>query len=108
MQQVAQNYCVSYMWLNIYLKTYQKIFGDFSCIFEERPPIFVFTPIFRKNTPVIRVLTIFLMYTFQICFVCVYSIEQRSSSPDELNDTLHDKIALPDKLHVHAIFYNFA
>ena len=66
MQQVAQNYYLSH----------QQIFGDFSCIFEERPTIFVFTPIFRRNTPVIRVLTIFLMYTFQICFVCVYSIEQ--------------------------------
>ena len=39
------------------------------------------------------------MYTFQIFFVCVHSRGQRSSSPDELNDTLHDKIALPDKLH---------
>ena len=49
--------------------------GEFSCIFEERPTNFVFTPIFRKNTPVIRVLTVFLTYTFQV----------------------HNKIALPDK-----------
>ena len=33
--------------------------------------------------------------------VCVDSIGQRSSSPQ---DSPHDKIALPDKLHVHAIF----
>ena len=78
-QQVAQNNTVSYMWVNIYLKRHNKEICEFSCIFEERPPIFVFTPIFQKNTPVIRVLTIFLMYTFQICFVCVYSIEQHSS-----------------------------
>ena len=62
-------------------------FGEFSCIFEERPHIFVFTPIFWKNTP-----------------VCFHSTEQHSSSPDELNDTLHDKIALLCKLHAHAIF----
>ena len=59
-QQVAQNYWLSYIWVNIYLKRHQKKFGEFSCIFEERPPIFVFTPIFWKNTPVIRVRTIFL------------------------------------------------
>ena len=96
------------MWVNIYLKRHQKKFGEFSGIFEERPPIFVFTPIFWKNTPVIRVQTIFFKYTFQIFFVCVHSRGQRSSSPDELNDTLHDKIALPDKLHAHAIFSQIA
>ena len=46
------------------LKGHQKKVGEFSCIFEERPPIFVFKPIFRKNAPVIRVLIIFLMCTF--------------------------------------------
>ena len=65
-QQVAQNTPVSYMWVNIYLKRHQKKFGEFSGIFEERPPIFVFTPIFWKNTPVIRLPTIFLTYTFKI------------------------------------------
>ena len=32
------------------LKESQKKIGEFSCIFEERPPNFVFTLIFRKNT----------------------------------------------------------
>ena len=49
-------------------------------------------------------LTILLTCTFQTFFVCVNSIGQRSSSPDELNDTLQDKIALPGKLHANAIF----
>ena len=87
MQQVAQKYYVSHIMVT------KKI--------EERPPIFVFIPIVRKNTLVIWVLTIFLTYTFQIFLVCVHSIGQRSSSPD---DTPHNKIALPDKLHVHAIY----
>ena len=96
------------MWFYIYLKSHKQKVGEFSRIFEERLPIFVFTPIFWKNTPVIRVPTIFLMYTFQIFFVCVHSRGQRSSSPDELNNSLHAKIALPDKLHAHAIFSQIA
>ena len=80
------------MWVNIYLKRHQKKFGEFSGIFEERPPIFVFTPIFWKNTPVIRVPTSLLTYTFQLFFV---STGQHSSSPDELNNTLQNKIVLP-------------
>ena len=71
-QQVAQNNWLSYMWDNVYLKRHQQIIGEFSCIFEERPSIFVFTPIFWKNTPVIRVPTIFFMYTFQIFFFCSF------------------------------------
>ena len=42
-QQVAQNNTVSYMWVNIYINRHQNKFGEFSCIFEEPPPIYVFT-----------------------------------------------------------------
>ena len=85
-----------------YIPFFQCTKGTYTSVGEnEQPPIFVFTQIFRKNTPVIRTPTIFLMYTFQI--LCVHSRGQRSSSPDELNDTLHDKIALPDELQAHAI-----
>ena len=106
-KQVTQNNWLSYTWVNLYLK-WQTKFGEFLCFFEERPPIFVFTPIFQKNTLVIRVPNIFLTYTFQIFLVCAHSRGQHSSSPDKLNDTLHDKIALPDKLHAHAIFDQIA
>ena len=102
-QQVAQKNSVSYMWVNIYFKRHQTKFGEFSGFFEERPPIFVFTPIFQKNKPVIRVLTIFLTHTFQILFFLVHSRGQCSWRPDELNNTLHGNIALPNKLHAHAI-----
>ena len=85
-------------------RRHQQKFCEFSCIFEELPTIFAFTPIFEENTPVIRVPIIFLMYTFQILFVCVHSRGQRSPSPDELKDTLHNNIAFPDKLHTHAIY----
>ena len=92
------------MWVNIYLKGHQQKFGEFLCIFEEEPPMFEFTPIFQKNTPVIREPIIFLLYTFQIFFVCAHSKGQHSSSPDEWNDTLHDKIACPKILHAHLIY----